>query len=55
MSTAKLPTGSKPDSGRFQGGGLRLVDDYLARTLGDSTPPPTPPHPAQTRSESGIA
>jgi hypothetical protein len=27
MSRAKLPTGSKPDNGRFQGGGLRLLDD----------------------------
>jgi hypothetical protein len=32
MSTAKLPTGSKPDSGRFKGGGLRPLEDAATRT-----------------------
>jgi hypothetical protein len=37
MSTAKLPTRSKPDSGRFKGGGLRLVEGVC------HPDPPDPP------------
>jgi len=39
MSTAKLPTGSKQDSGRFQGGRLRLVEG-----VSHPDPPPPPGH-----------
>ena len=39
MSTAKLPTGSKPDDGRFRGGRLRLVDGAC-----HPDPPPPPAH-----------
>ena len=37
MSTAKLPTGSRHDSGRFQGGRLRLVEGVC------HPDPPAPP------------
>lgn len=46
MSTAKLPTRSKPDSGRFKGVGLRLLED--AR---HPDPPDPPGHLGQRERE----
>jgi hypothetical protein len=39
MSTAKLPTRSRPDDGRFRGGRLRLVEGVC-----HPDPPPAPSH-----------
>ena len=39
MSTAKLPTRSRPDDGRFRGGRLRLVEGVC-----HPDPPPAPDH-----------
>jgi hypothetical protein len=39
MSTAKLPTGSRPDDGRFRGGRLRLVEGVC-----HPNPPDPPAH-----------
>jgi hypothetical protein len=46
MSTAKLPTSSRPDDGRFRGGRLRLVEG-----VGHPDPPPAPDHLTRREAE----
>ena len=46
MSTAKLPTRSRPDNGRFRGGRLRLVEGVC-----HPDPPPAPAHLSRREAE----